>query len=445
MNLQNKYFYNFLLSKNSNVVSYAISKLHSTYSTKYNRKQINLSIISKFISSYLDSKKIILKKKHKVEILIISNLVSPDCLKKDLYFGNLDKILNKEKLKTLKVFRNFTNKKQTEFINLKKNYNTILSKRSNYFTELKLLYLSLKEILIFIFLNKYRNVKKYINVKDFISIIPNLRLISQIEELIQIVEPKIIIFTYEGHAWERLLVNLCKKKYKWITSIGYQFSPIKNNQIGFFRKLKNDYNPDYLAVSGQKTFNQIINRINFTKVFKLGSPNFIKKKIKGKKIIDLLVALDSEPSELFKMTNFCIDFANKNNEFNIILRLHPIYSDNLKIIDEILFKIQKINNLHMSRKSLVKDLQNSKYLLFTDTAISITCLSYNVVPIFFYNQSSNNIYDGKFPKSNVVKNNTDLKHILKVKNNSKLSPYFRNYRDKYFERFHLNTLKKIIK
>ena len=62
MNLQNKYFYNFLLSKNSNVVSYAISKLHSTYSTKYNRKQINLSIISKFISSYLDSKKIILKK-----------------------------------------------------------------------------------------------------------------------------------------------------------------------------------------------------------------------------------------------------------------------------------------------------------------------------------------------------------------------------------------------
>ena len=69
MNLQNKHFYNFLLSKNSNFVSYAISKLHSTYSTKYNRKQINLSIISKFISSYLDNKKIILKKKHKVEIL----------------------------------------------------------------------------------------------------------------------------------------------------------------------------------------------------------------------------------------------------------------------------------------------------------------------------------------------------------------------------------------
>ena len=39
----------------------------------------------------------------------------------------------------------------------------------------------------------------------------------------------------------------------------------------------------------------------------------------------------------------------------------------------------------------------------------------------------------------------DLKYILNDRNVNKLSPYFKNYRDKYFEEFNINPLKKIIK
>ena len=66
----------------------------------------------------------ILKKRDKAEILIISNLVSLDSLNKDLYFGNLDKILNKRKIKTIKVFRNFR-KSSTQLNKLVKNNNII--------------------------------------------------------------------------------------------------------------------------------------------------------------------------------------------------------------------------------------------------------------------------------------------------------------------------------
>ena len=444
MNLQNKSFYNFLLSKKSNFISYAVSKFHTTYSAKYNQRQITLLNISNFILSYFDSNKIIVKK-NKAEVLIISNLITLDCIKKDLYFGNLDKILNKKKVKTLKVFRNFTNKKQKEFTHLIKKNNIILSKRCNYLTEVKFLYLTFKEIFIFIFYNKYNEVKKYIRLKDFTTIISNLRLINQIENLIKINEPKIIIFTYEGHAWERLLIKLCKNNFNSITSIGYQFSTIKSNQIGFFRQLKAGYNPDYIATSGQKTLNQIIKRINFGKVFKLGSPNFIEKKIKNNKVNDLLVALDSEVIELSRMTNFCINFARKNTKFKIILRLHPIYKNNLKMINEILFKIRKIDNIKLSMTTLDADLEKSRYLLFTDTAVCITCLSYNVIPIFFHNRFSKNIFDNKFPKKNIIKNNNNLKNILNIKNKNELLPYFRSYKDNYFEKFTTYQLIEIIK
>ena len=324
----NKFFYKFLLSKNSNFVSHAISKVHDTYSTKYNREKINILNVSNFISSYLDSGSKIPKKIDKVEILIISNIISLENLKKDLYFGDLEKLLNKKKIKTIKVFRNFTPKKSLELSKLIKNDSIIFSNRSNYFSEIKFLYLTFKEILIFLFLKKYKYIKKHINLKDFFTIISNLRLVNQIEEAIKITKPKIIIFTYEGHAWERLLINLCKIKYKELITIAYQFSTIKNNQIGLFRQLQNNYNPDYVATSGQITLTQIKKRINFTKIFKLGSANFIKKKIKSIKENDLLVALDSEPNELSRMVNFCINFAQKNSDFNIILRLHPIFRNN---------------------------------------------------------------------------------------------------------------------
>ena len=65
-----------------------------------------------------------------------------------------------------------------------------------------------------------------------------------------------------------------------------------------------------------------------------------------------MVALDSEPNELLRMTDFCINFARKNKEFKIILRLHPIYNNKHKLVKEILLKIEKIHNLKISNKSL---------------------------------------------------------------------------------------------
>ena len=176
--------------------------------------------------------------------------------------------------------------------------------------------------------------------------------------LIKIVNPRVVIFTYEGHAWERLLTAICKEDFNNITTIGYQFSTIKSNQLGFYRKLKKNYNPDYIATSGKITYKKISKKIRFSKIFNLGSSKFLKdNNIKSKKTNDLLVALDSDDTELFKMLEFCINFAIKNAKKNIILRIHPILNHDFKIIDRIISLTENINNLNISNKPLSVDLK----------------------------------------------------------------------------------------
>ena len=446
MILQTKLFHKFLLSKESNFISYAISKIHSTYLRKQNYQKLNIRYLFNLLSFYTDKKNFIYKDKDKVkkDILIISNIISKDNFIKDIYFGNLDKLLDVNNIKNIKVLRNFTNKKSSEISHLLKKKQILLSKRVDYAKELKFLLLTFREYLIFIFLNKYKKIKNFIKLRDFISIPANLRLINQIDKVLTINKPKIIIFTYEGHAWERLLIRLCKKKYKDLITIGYQFSSIKKDQIGIFRKLKDNYNPDFLATSGEFTKKQMLKEINFSELFKLGSANFTNRKTKLNKSIDMLVALDSDENELIKMVKFCVNFSKNNKKFKIVLRYHPIYRNNPKIINRIFSEVNNVTNIKVSSNSLNEDLTKSKYLLFTDSAIGITCLKYNVIPLFFQNKFSKNIFDNKFPKKYIISNNINLESILKNKNKNNFKKYFNNYQNKYFEKFNLYNLKKIL-
>ena len=101
--------------------------------------------------------------------------------------------------------------------------NILLSKRLNYFNEIVIIFTFIKELLIFIFSNKYLIIKKHLHLRDFLSIISNLRLIYQLDELLKLYKPKFVIFTYEGHAWERLLISLCKNYKGKLNQLHFSF------------------------------------------------------------------------------------------------------------------------------------------------------------------------------------------------------------------------------
>ncbi len=103
--------FEFLNRKNSNDVSVSISSLniikhHPEYTKKIDQVR-NVIILKILIINFLRSIKSLLKifiknkkiKKEKIDVLIISHLTNTNQLKynKDLYFGNLEKILLKKK------------------------------------------------------------------------------------------------------------------------------------------------------------------------------------------------------------------------------------------------------------------------------------------------------------------------------------------------------------
>ena len=432
----------FLHSNNSNFYAYAISKLHNTYkSNNFNFSKKKFNVFKKFF--YLTDKNLIYSFKKK-KLLIISNLISFKIVKKDIYFGNLDYLLKKNNITTIKVLRNHTNNLSHKLKNKINKKDILLSKRIEYHKEIFIIFKFISELVYFFFSKKYSLVKKYLRFSDFFSIISNLRLVYQLEKIIKVCQPKFIMFTFEGHAWERLLIFLCKKKYKNTILLGYQFSVIKPNQVGIFQELKKNYNPDYILTTGDIPNNLLKKKSNFKNIFKIGSSKFSFGLRKINKSIDLLVSLDENFYNTVKILDLCISFSIDNPKYKILIRPHPILSNDKRQIKIIKEKIYNFKAIKFSINSLNLDLSKSKYLLFTNSAISIEGLNYNVIPLYFKNKYFQNIFDKNFPLSNVIKNKYDLMNKLGKSHSSK-SYYFKNYQNKYFEKFNLVKLLKIIK
>ena len=226
MKFKKKLFLKFLLSNKSNFISYAISKIHNTY-YKHSKNE-NIYPIFSFINKIpliFDDINFDYKKKSTTDVLIISNLVSANKPNNDIYLEL--KLLKREKIKIISVYRNHTLTRSKVIRKYFRKNNILLAKRLNYLNEIVIIFTFIKELLIFIFSNKYLIIKKHLHLRDFLSIISNLRLIYQLDELLKLYKPKFVIFTYEGHAWERLLISLCKNYKGRTKSIAFQFSQRK--------------------------------------------------------------------------------------------------------------------------------------------------------------------------------------------------------------------------
>lgn len=79
----------------------------------------------------------------------------------------------------------------------------------------------------------------------------NIRLKIQLEKLINIYYPKILVVSFEGHCWEKIVFNICKSiKGAVIKTVAYQHAGVIDNQFSINRKYKKNYNPDYIITSG---------------------------------------------------------------------------------------------------------------------------------------------------------------------------------------------------
>lgn len=400
------------------------------------------------------SKSSIFNKKY--DIIFISNKISQNKKEfyKDQYFGKIREKLLKKKLEILIIYRNFTSTSSKYLFgrfNLKKN-EILLSKTESVYKELIFFIIAIKEFLIIRFIIFFgiikfdKNFISYLSLSKFLSICSNLRQVNQIKEIIKKCNPRSVVITWEGHAWERALISELKKEIK-LNTAGYQFTPVNNSHNSMFKIYKKYYNPDYILTSGKILTNYFIKKkFKKEKILTLGSvkyKNYKIKKLSPKKKIILVCpeGLISETEIMLKK----ISVVSKNNpDYQFIFRFHPIMTkvEIKKILKKNKIKFNK--KIQISFDELKNDIKKSNYVCYRNSAVVFEAAKAGLIPIYLDIRNEVNVnplfFDrtifysiNEFSNLNLVmKKNINFKNLNNINNN-------------YFSKPNYDVFKKILK
>jgi hypothetical protein len=213
------------------------------------------------------------------------------------------------------------------------------------------------------------------------STMANLVLKSRLSETILRVKPKILVLTIEGHAHEKMVIDVSRSLIKDIKIIGYQHAPIVPGQLNLFRIVSNFYSNDYFLTTGEVTKNLALVHDPNCRVKILGSVKAKEFEYQQKDFskVQVLVSPEGTKESLSQFISLINEIAPILPNIRFVLRYHPALGRAaLKVIKDSLLPR---NNVVISLSSLQEDLRQSHLILFRSSAIGIEGLSYGALPM----------------------------------------------------------------
>ncbi len=331
----------------------------------------------------------------RIDFLIVSHRLNN--LKKyndDLYFGNLPLSLANEGYKVLIAYIDHTSgyKKNTEnkyliekiehlilpkVLSIKTEYSIL---KTLYLERIRILNLAKKITTNSLLDNFFKNLLDQIITKETRGA---YRIGIQIGELVKKLDPKFLITTYEGHAWERLVFSNARKSNQKIICMGYQHAPIFYLQHANCRNLKSNYNPDIILTSGKISYQKLkkTNVDKYSMIRLLGTHRARKNNnitgFKDYKEVVISVCPEGINSEFNIIKEFLIKSAQVNPEIKFLLRLHP--SIKRKAIN--INRLPK--NVEVSSSDISTDFLRSTHILYRGSSIVMEAVTYGIQPIYF--------------------------------------------------------------
>tara|TARA_B110000037_G_scaffold116090_2_gene133337 strand:+ start:5223 stop:6629 length:1407 start_codon:yes stop_codon:yes gene_type:complete len=452
-----------LLSKKSTLYTHSITSLHvlkehpvllsAYFKNDLIRENKKNSLIKKiylyFLNFVFEKKNFRLNNTHKKgsKVLILSNLINKSHANKnyDFYYGEIETELNKKKIKTFTVLRNFTGEKSSVINKIIKNNKILLFEKTSFLREIIIIYRLFCEY-YFIKKNFIKPKIKDLNT-NFLSLfslrgmVSNLRLYYQIKDLIEIIKPKLLIIPFEGHAWERLIIKMVKDLNKDVKIASYQFTVTTNHQHSIFRPLKASYNPDIILTSGK------ITKKKFQKKYKcpvkiLGSNKYKKiSRFKVKKQNIFIIIPEAFYSETDRLLNFTLDVAKILPDHKFIFRCHPMMKS-----DEFINKINLQDNVELSNKDINDDFKRCKYVVFRGSAAVFEAVSQGLKPIYLdvKNETNINPFKNIFLNSCNVIEPEDIFKILRYYESKKINKDIIDYSNNYFAEIDTKVIRSLL-
>lgn len=391
MNIENEIYK--LLYKSKENILYSnpdifFTNYHEENKLENKDKKTFLNKIYKFFKQYFVFNKIYYVKNFdkKLDVLFLSHHAykNKKLKDKDFYFGSLPLTLKKHNINVAISMLNKSYEdegKILNFYNESKVPRIILPNKINFFFEIAhILKINLNFFLIKFFKKNYQVIFNYINFKTSLKTLDIERTKYQINKILKKYKPKIFIFTFEGHALERQLINISKKNKSYC--IGYYFAVIKKKKNFSFKNFDEQFMPNEIITSGNYS-KKFFNKVNIKKLNIYGSNRFqFSLNIKNNKCKKTILVA---PEGVISETKYMLSFAKKCSQiypnYKFIFRTHPDITKKLMINHNFILTTSR-KNLIISNKELMEDIKVASFILYRGSSVVITSCINNLKPIY---------------------------------------------------------------
>jgi len=223
----------------------------------------------------------------------------------------------------------------------------------------------------------------------------NMRIAWQIGALTAKLQPKAIVVTHEGHAWERVAFAAARSVRPSVRCIGYQHAALFCLQHAIRRNLAPEYNPDQILTAGEITQAQLSrapglrgipvtvlgsNRGSISSLEEGQTAAGTQGRILGKAPACLVIP-EGIASECDILFNFALACAQLLPRIRFIWRLHPILSFESLVSKNKKFR-QLPANVEMSRMPIEQDLERCRWALYRGTTAVMLAVLSGLRPIY---------------------------------------------------------------
>ncbi len=208
-----------------------------------------------------------------------------------------------------------------------------------------------------------------------------------------------VLFTYEGHAWEKIFVSLGRKYANSTKLIGYQFVGLTKGHHAINRGLGYEYDPDIVMCTGESAIESLKNALtpcsssfDVLGTFRLPKLNHTSENFEKKRRLETSICLilpEGLDQEVFRLVGYAQKLAKKNPMIEFVIRLHPIttqsdflrggYFENLP------------TNMRLSNSDLITDATAAKWAIYQGSTSILQCFALGVTPFYLHQDSLINI------------------------------------------------------
>lgn len=203
-------------------------------------------------------------------------------------------------------------------------------------------------------------------------------------------KPKVVVYTYEGHGWEKILSTSLHNGPAKSYLIGYQHAVLFPGDKSLHYDHGNGATPDHIFTTGEVTRDQLLKNVKFSNcgISKLGtirshSPKHLPTfQARG----SCLIAPEGTIDEVLLMASITTLAAYKAPTRRFVLRLHPVMHKK-RVIKMIRNSMNIPQNFFFSENTLEEDLLTSSWICYRGSSVAFQGILAGLRPIYLNSQN----------------------------------------------------------